>query len=38
MKTNPSKGLGSLTINFCPANFEKIVLQRASKCFNDNKI
>jgi len=32
------KGLGSLTNNFCPANFEKIILQRASKCFNDYKI
>jgi len=32
------KGLGSLTNNFCPANFEKIILQRASKCFNYYKI
>jgi len=32
------KGLGSLTINFCTANFENIILQRASKCFNDYKI
>ena len=31
------KGLGSLTNNFCPANFENISLQRASKCFNDYK-
>ena len=32
------KGLGSLTNNFGPANFEKINLQRALKCFNDYKI
>jgi len=30
--------LGSLTNNFCPANFEKIILQRALKCFNYYKI
>jgi len=34
----PVKGLGSPTNNFCPANFEKIILQRASKCFNYYKI
>jgi len=32
------KWLGSLTNNFCPVNFEKIILQRASECFNDYKI
>ena len=32
------KRLGSLTNNFCPANFDKIILQRASKCFNYYKI
>jgi len=31
------KGLVSLTNDFCPANFEKIIIQRASKCFNDYK-
>ena len=33
-----SEGLGSLTNNFCPAKFEKFILQRASKFYNGYKI
>ena len=32
------KGLGSLTINFCPADMEKNILQRVSKYYNGYKI
>jgi len=32
------KGLGSQTINFCPADMEKNILQRTSKYYNGYKI
>jgi len=37
-KKRRDKGLGSITINFCPANMELLFLQRALKYYYGYKI